>query len=101
MLCDNLFMSKGLVVYPMDHEVVPRPCKICDWFLSSSRDYFGSHQGKNVRVTMEFKVPKRHILRPTLSIDMVQHVLQWERQKRVSRRRRQGPMAERCYYNDF
>jgi len=30
---------------------------------------------KNVRVTMEFEVPKRHILRPTLSIDMVQLVL--------------------------
>ena len=25
----------------MDHEVVPRPCKICDWLLNSSRDPFG------------------------------------------------------------
>jgi hypothetical protein len=32
---------------------------------------------------MVFKVPKRHILRPTLSSDMVQRVLQWERQKNV------------------
>jgi hypothetical protein len=35
---------------------------------------------------MEFKVPKRHILRPKLSTDMVQRVLQWERQKRCPRR---------------
>jgi len=31
---------------------------------------------------MEFKVPKRHILRPALSTNMVQRVLRWERQKR-------------------
>ena len=42
----------------MDHEVVPRPYKICDWLLNSSQDQFGLHQGKNVRVTMEFEVPK-------------------------------------------
>jgi hypothetical protein len=24
------------VVYTMNHEVVPRPCKICDWLLNSS-----------------------------------------------------------------
>ena len=59
----------------MDHEVVPRPCKIYDWLLNSSRDDFSLHQGKNVRVTMEFGVPQRHILRPTLSADMVQWVL--------------------------
>ena len=29
---------------------------------------------------MEFEVPKSHILRPTLYADMVQRVLQWERQ---------------------
>jgi hypothetical protein len=44
------------------------------------QDHFGLHQGKNGRVTMEFKVPKRHIWRPTSSTDMVQRVLQWERQ---------------------
>ena len=76
------------VVYTMDHEVVPRPGKICDWLLNSSQDHFSLHQGKNVGVTMEFEVPKRHILRPTLSTDMVQRVLQWERQKRFSSRKR-------------
>ena len=30
---------------------------------------------KNGRVVMEFGVPKKHILRPTLSNDMVQWVL--------------------------
>ena len=42
----------------MDHEVVPRPYKICDWLLNSSRDHFGLHQGENVKVTMEFENPK-------------------------------------------
>jgi hypothetical protein len=77
--------------------VIPRPCRICDWLLSLSRDHFGSHQGKNIRVTMEFEVPKRHSLRPTLSFDMVRHVLQWERQKRCSGRKTQGPMLEKCW----
>ena len=58
------------VSYNMDHEAVPRLYKICDWLLNLSQDHFGLHQGKNVRVTMKFKVPKRHILRPTLSTDM-------------------------------
>ena len=44
--------------------VVPRPNKICGWLLNSSWDHFGLHQGKNVGVTMEFKIPKRHITRP-------------------------------------
>jgi hypothetical protein len=59
----------------MDHEVVLRPCKICDWLLNSTWDHFSLHQGKNVRVTMKFEVPKRYILRPTLSTGMVQRVL--------------------------
>ena len=67
------------VVYTMDHEVVPWPCKICDWLLNSSWDHFGLHQGRNVRVTMEVEVLKRHNLRPTVSSGMVQRVLQWER----------------------
>ena len=69
------------VVDTMDHEVVPRPCKICDWLLNSSWDHFGLHPRQNVKVTMEFNVPKSHILRPTLSTDMVQQALRWERQK--------------------
>jgi hypothetical protein len=40
---------------------------------------------------MEYEIPKGHILRHTLSIDMVQRVLQWERQKRCSSRKRDGP----------
>ena len=40
---------------------------------------------------MEFEVPKRHILRPTLSIDMLQRILQWERQRSFSSWKRQGP----------
>jgi hypothetical protein len=39
---------------------------------------------------MEFEVPKRHILRPTLSTDTVQRILRWERQKGWSSRRKAG-----------
>ena len=52
------------VVYTMDHEVVPGPCKSVDWLLNSSWDHFGLHQGKNGSMTMKVKVLKRHILRP-------------------------------------
>ena len=49
-------------------------------------------KGKNVRVTMAFKVPKRHILRPTFYIDMVQRGLRLERrQKRCFGRKCKGP----------
>ena len=89
------------VLHIMGHEVVPRPCKNCDWLLNSSRDHFGSHQGTNVRVTTEFEVPKRHILRPTLFTYMVQHVLHWERQKRCYGEKRQGPMVEKCCHYKF
>ena len=42
---------------------------------------------KNVRVTIEFEVPKRHILRPTtLSTNMVQQGFRWERQNMCSSR---------------
>ena len=54
---------------------------------------------KNVRVTIEFEVHIRHSWRSKLSIDMVQHVLQWERQNICSSRKRQGPMAEKRCYN--
>ena len=89
------------VVYTMVHEVLPRPCKICDWLLNSSRDHFCSHQGENVRVTMEFEVPKRHILRPTLSTDMIQWVLRWERQKGVVVENRHMLVGKKCCYYIF
>ena len=34
------------VVYTMDHDVVPGPCKICDWLLNSLWDHFDLHQEK-------------------------------------------------------
>ena len=55
------------VVYTMDHEVIPWRCKIRHWLLNSSHNHFGLHQQKIVRVAMKFEVPKRHILRSTLS----------------------------------
>ena len=66
-----MFDSRGCLHHV--HEVIPRPCTICDWLLNLSYDHFSLHQAKkNVRVTMEFKVPNKHILRPTLSTNMVQ-----------------------------
>ena len=41
-----------------------------------------------IRMITEFKVPTRHILRPTLSTNMVKRVLQWERQKRCYARKK-------------
>jgi hypothetical protein len=41
--------------------MVPRPCKLRDWLLNSSRDHFGLHRGKNVKVTTKFEVLKRRI----------------------------------------
>ena len=84
----------------MDHEVLPRPCKICDWLLNLSWDYFDLHWGKLVRVTMKFEVPKRHILRPTLSTDMVQQICGGEA-KRCSSSRGHGSMANDSCYNHF
>ena len=52
-------------------------------------------------VTIEFEVPKWPILKPTLSIVMVQCVLQWERQKRFSRCKCQGTMAEKLLLLSF
>ena len=88
-------MSYLLVVYTVDHEVVPKLCKIYDWLSNLSWTISVCTKGKKVRATMEFEVPKRHSLRPTLSVNMVQHVLQWERQNRCSniKKGRQGPMA--------
>ena len=76
----------------MDHEVIPRFCKIYGWLLNSSWGHFGLHQRKNFRLTMEFEAPKRHVLRPTLSINKVQRVLRWDRQNSCSgRKKNKGP----------
>ena len=50
MVLYNLYTHKFMlgVVYTMDHEVVPRPYKICDWMLNSSQDHFGLREGNNV-----------------------------------------------------
>jgi hypothetical protein len=86
----------------MDYEVVRRLCIICDWMLNSSWNHFGSHQGKNVRVTIEFEVSKRHILGLKWSIDMVQRVFRWERpKKKCYARKRQEPTVEKYCYNNI
>ena len=75
----------------MDHEVISKPCEIYDWLLNSSRDNFGLHQGKNVKVTMQFEAPKdifRGLHYP------LQWILWWKRQKSCSGGKRQGLMLE-------
>ena len=74
---------------------------IAYWLLNSSWDHFGFHQGKNVTVTMKFEVYKRYTQRPTLSTDMVQRILCWERQMRCSDKDRTGPMVGKCCCNIF
>ena len=68
------------VVYTMDHEVIPRPSKQCDWTLKSSKDDLGLHQGKNGRVITEVEVHKLFFFKPTLSTVMVQRVFRWDKQ---------------------
>jgi hypothetical protein len=79
----------------MDHEVVPRPSKRCDWTLKSSRDDLGLHQGKNGKVTTEVEVHKLFFFKLTLSTAMVQRVFRWDKQKRWSRKKSKGP----CHRN--
>jgi hypothetical protein len=91
----------------MDHEVVPRPSKRCDWTLKLSRDDVGLHQGKNGRVTTEIEVHK-FFFKPTLSTAMVQRVFRWDKQKRWSRKISKGPCHKNAilrifldFFNDF
>ena len=76
-----------------------------DWITHRTsirtRDHFGLHQGKNVTVTMEFEVPKRHISRPTLSTNMVQPDLRWRGKRGAMVKKRQGHIAENYCYNIF
>jgi hypothetical protein len=74
----------------MDHEVVPRPSKQCDWTSKSSPDDLGLHQGKNGRVTTKVEVHK-FVFLSLLSTAMVQRVFHWDKQKRWSRKNSKGP----------
>ena len=62
---------------------------------------FGLHQEKDVRVTMELEVPKRHYFRPTLPFVMIQQVLWWERQKRFSCYKMSGDYGKVLYFYLF
>ena len=87
------------VVYTMDNEVVPRPCKNVWLVVELVWGPFQFTPRKNVRVTMDCGVHKIHIWRPTLSTYMVWQVLWWERQKRCFDTKRQKPMAHKCCYS--
>ena len=50
---------------------------------------------------MEVEVPKIQFSRLNKCIVMVQRILRWERQERWFGRKKQGPMVEKCCYNDF
>ena len=90
----GLFSFDSGVVYAMGDEVVTRPYKIRDWLLNSSHNHFGLHQGQNVIVTMEFEVPKKH---------MIHYPLTWSHGFCGGRhkRKRRGPMTKKCCYNNI
>ena len=48
--------------------------------------------------TMELDIPTRFIFSVTLSNVMVQHVLHWERQRRLSCCKHQRTMAKKCFF---
>ena len=48
-------------------------------------------ENMSIRVIMEFEVPKRHILRSTLSTVMVQRVLRWEGERGALVEKSKGP----------
>ena len=77
----------------MDHEVVPRSCKICDWLLNLSWDHFNLHRGKKCQSGHGVRGPlKRHIVRPMSSTNMVFVVGEAKRSSiRRKRRRSKGP----------
>ena len=88
------------VVFTMDHEVVPRPCKFVIGCRTPPKTTSVHTKEENVKVTIECEVPKRHIiLRSTLAIDMVQRVLRWKRQKRCFSKKRQRPVEEKYCCN--
>jgi hypothetical protein len=47
------------VVCTMHHNVILKPCKICDWLLNSSWIHFGLHQGKNCQSDHEVRGPQK------------------------------------------
>jgi hypothetical protein len=47
----------------MDHEVVPRPCKICDWSLNLSWDHFGLYQGQKCQRDHGIRDPQKTCFR--------------------------------------
>ena len=59
----------------------------------SSHDHLGLYQGKKGQSDHGVRCPQKTCLRPILSTNMVQRVLQWERQKRWSGRKTQDPMT--------
>ena len=50
---------------------------------------------------MKFEAPKWNIITPALSTNMLQHVLQWERQKRCSSRKNKGPWHKNIVMTNF
>ena len=83
----------------MNHEVVPRPSKQCDWTLKSSWDDLGLHQGKNGIVTTEVEVHKFVFL-------SLLYPLPWSNGFSVGTSKRGGlgkiarPMSKKCHFNE-
>jgi hypothetical protein len=64
-------------LYTMDREVVPRPCKIYDWFCELVLGSLPCTPRKEMLEWPWSLSSPKDITRPTLSIDMFQRVLWW------------------------
>ena len=73
----------------MDREVVPKPCKICDWMLNSSWEHFGLHQGKKMsRWSWSLRFPKDIFKGP-------HYLLTWSN-KFCAGRGKRGALVDKC-----
>jgi hypothetical protein len=59
-----------------------------DFMVHGVNDNFGYTKEQKCQSDHGVQGVKRHILRPTSSNDIIQHVLRWERQKRYFGRRK-------------
>ena len=86
----------------MDHEVVPWPCKICDWLLHSPRDYY-------FRFILREKCQSGHEVWGTQKMYLNAYIVHWHgptgfavgETKEVPSRERQGPMTKKWCSSNF
>ena len=86
----------------MDHEVLPRSCKICDWLLTSSHNHFGLHQGKKCQSDHGVQGPaKTHFKAYTIHRHGPTQFCDGRGKRGVMVEQTQGPTAKKYCYNIF